>query len=127
MCLPSTKTSKDISKNIVSQFAGKTARRNGNIMYRIGVLGGAQSPDTAKKKRRRKGRASLAELGEISGKGKNNPGGDTFYWRFVEFGTERAPSHPFLLPALEDNADDAITRFQRSLNRWLDKYEKTQS
>lgn len=43
-------------------------------MMRVGILGGARD---------------MGKYGEFKGAGKDNPGGDTFYWRFREFGTSK--------------------------------------
>lgn len=80
-------TREKIQNNIVIR-SGKTKDKDA-IKVRVGVLGGA------------KGHAAAS--GEIKGKGKDNPGGDTYYWRFVEFGTARTMAYPFMRPALERN------------------------
>lgn len=115
-------TPENIAKNIVVRFDSRSFRRTGGdiVGYRVGILGGAQSPP--KRKRARRGSSpTLAELGEVKGKGKANPGGDTFYWRFLEFGTKKMGAHPFMLQALESNQQQATDKFIDSLNRWLDK------
>lgn len=115
-------TPENIVKNIVIRFNSREFRRtDGDIVsYRVGVLGGAKSPPKRKRARRGSG-PTLAELGEVAGKGKANPGGDTFYWRFLEFGTKKMSAHPFMLQALESNQQQATDKFIDSLNRWLDK------
>ena len=39
-------TSEEIGKNIVIRWSTKTFRANGDLKFRIGVLGGARQPDT---------------------------------------------------------------------------------
>ena len=93
-------------------------------MFRIGVLGGARQADTAKKQRRREraGATSLADLGELSGKGKGNPGGDTFYWRFLEFGTEKISAKHPMRDALSQNAQAATNEFIKQYDKTIDRY-----
>jgi HK97 gp10 family phage protein len=80
-------------------------------------LGGARQTSQAYK-----------DLGIYKGKGKGNPGGDTFYWRFLEFGTEHSEAKPFLRRALEDNSQKAtnefISQWDKSIDRVLKKAAK---
>ncbi len=121
------KTREVIAKNIVVRFSKNRFRSTGDLMMRVGVLGGAR--DTTKRIKRRRGQHStLEELGEIAGKGKENPGGDTFYWRFPEFGTEKMAAHPFMRPALENNVSAAtnefVSQYKKSIDRSIKKSEK---
>lgn len=90
-------TPEKIDLNIVTR-KGKSPP--GDIKYRVGVLGGARDYEA---------------YGEIkTGKSASaNPGGDTFYWRFLEFGTERIRATPFMRPALSENVEKATKRFVR--------------
>lgn len=127
-------TAEDISKNIAVRWNGRQFRRTGDPAFRVGVLGGARATLTdaarAKSARRRQrlGQKSLGELGEIAGAGKGNPGGDTYYWRFIEFGTERSRAQPFMRPALENNIDAAtntfIAEYQKALDRAIKRAQK---
>ena len=123
-------TDEAIAKNIVIRWGSKRFKSTGDLSFRIGVLGGSRQPDTRKKERRRArdGATSLADLGEIAGKGKGNPGGDTFYWRFLEFGTENHGAKPFMRKALEDNtqkaADVFIAEYSKSIDRLLKRAAK---
>lgn len=116
-------TAEEISKNIQVRFSSRRFKRSGDVMFRVGVLGGARATGKAKAKtdrrRKRLGQTSLADLGEIAGAGKNNPGGDTFYWRFVEFGTERSRAEPFMRPALANNITQATSEAAKHMSRWL--------
>lgn len=88
-------TPENIAKNIVAQAgAKKYDRRRGGPAFRIGVLGGARD---------------MSKYGEIKGAGKKNPGGDTFYWRFLEFGTSKMGAQPFMRPAMNQGADAAFS------------------
>jgi HK97 gp10 family phage protein len=98
-------TATEISKNIAVRYSPKVFKTTGNLVFRIGVLGGA------------KGYAKAS--GEVEGKGKSNPGGDTYYWRFIEFGTSKVAARPFLQPAMRDNAQAATNEFSKQFDKWL--------
>lgn len=100
-------TAASIAKNIVVRKSTKTSKKVGGSAMRVGVLGGARAPATAS--------------GEVKGKGKGNPGGDTYYWRFHEFGTENIAARPFMRPALAENTTRATDEVVAELNRQLDK------
>lgn len=87
-------TSEQIVKNIVVQGGGrKREKKEGGPMVRVGVLGGARD---------------MSKYGELKGAGSGNPGGDTWYWRLVEFGTSRTQAKPFMRPAMNDKAQAAF-------------------
>lgn len=93
-------TKEKISENIVTRKASKRRVAPGDIKYRVGVLGGARD---------------YSAYGELStGKSASeNPGGDTFYWRFLEFGTEKMSAKPFMRGALAQNVSKATETFVR--------------
>lgn len=93
------KTPEDISKNISVQFGRKRFKATGDLMFRVGVQGGAILND-----------------GKKAGKG-----GYTFYWRFIEFGTEQIAAHPFMRPALKNNDFKAAQIFVHEYKRSIDK------
>lgn len=87
-------TAQQIAKNIVVKGGGpKREKQAGGPMVRVGVLGGARD---------------MSAYGELKGKGKANPGGDTWHWRLLEFGTSRFPATPFMRPAMNDRAQAAF-------------------
>jgi len=96
------KTPEDIAKNVVERWDSRTFKKTGNLGFRVGVLGGA------------KGYAKAS--GEVKGKGKANPGGDTFYWRFLEFGTSHMAARPFIR--------SAMNRGQESVGKFISEYGK---
>lgn len=104
--LDDPETANSIAANIVVQTSTKDLKRTGDLWFRIGVLGGARSRADNEK----------------------NPGGDTFYWRFIELGTSKLPARPFLLPALRDNIEKAtqtfITEFDKGLTRAVNRMKK---
>lgn len=120
-----TQTPEKIFKNIVVQTATRLGKRNHGVAMRVGVLGGARSTSRdavrARRRRARSGIKSLDELGEIAGAGKNNPGGDTWYWRFLEFGTSRFAAKAFMLPALEQNTERTIDVITEALKKEIDQ------
>ena len=101
------KTPEEIAANIVVRFSPKDFKRNGDLVFRVGVLGGA--------------RGHAAASGEVAGKGQANPGGDTFYWRFLEFGTINMPAQPFARRALSENIQAATDEFVLHYNKSLDR------
>nr|WP_317199799.1 HK97-gp10 family putative phage morphogenesis protein [uncultured Psychrobacter sp.] len=85
-----------IWKNIVTK-AGKT-KGTGSLVMKVGVKGGAkQAKDTG------------------------NSGGDTFYWRYREYGTATQSASPFLRPALNNSIDAVKAEFTRAYSEELDK------
>jgi len=102
-------TSERISKNVVTRWSGRTFKKTGNLAFRVGILGGAKGAAEA--------------VGEVTGQGKENPGGDTFYWRFVEFGTQNSPAHPFVRPAISQvgnkPVDEFISQYSKKIDRVL--------
>ena len=112
LALNDPRTSEVIAKNITEKWGSKYNKTTGDLMFRIGVLGGARD---------------YSAYGEITtGKTASaNPGGDTFYWRFVEFGTEKLAARPFMRPAIENTSQKAtdvfITQFNAALDRALRK------
>lgn len=99
-------TGRSIADNIVVRFSNRTFKRTGDIMFRVGVLGGAK----------------LA---------KENPdqeaGAPTPHWRLLEFGTEKMAAKPFMRRALADNAQAATDITASELDKWIDRYVKRQA
>lgn len=106
-------TPRAIYKNITyANMSSRRLGREGNAAgIRVGVLGGARN---------------YAAYGEIkTGRsGKANPGGDTFYWRFLEFGTSRMKPKPFMRPAMLSKQTAAFDAVAKSVNTELDKEVK---
>jgi HK97 gp10 family phage protein len=73
----------------------KEARiRESGVRMRVGIAGGAKTQ-----------------------RGKDFP----WYWRLLEFGTERMRAQPFLRPALENNAQAVTERFATELASEIEK------
>ena len=109
-------TAEKIADNIVARWNNRRHKSSGgDLAFRIGVLGGARQYANTKANVRA-GRAGETYL--TSGD-KGNPGGDTFYWRYLEFGTEKMAARPFMRPALIDNDNQAIDIFVTELDKSL--------
>ncbi|ERL54953.1 HK97-gp10 family putative phage morphogenesis protein [Psychrobacter aquaticus] len=103
-----------IWKNIVT----KPSKTKGDfVMMKVGVKGGARNYGT-NADNRRAGR--IGRRYQTQGD-KKNPGGDTFYWRYLEYGTATNSATPLLRPALNNNIDAVQAEFKRSFLEELDK------
>lgn len=102
-------TREQIWKNIVTQGAGRRRERAaGGPMMRVGVLGGAKN---------RKRGGGTYEVGGSS----SNPGGDTFHWRYLEFGTSKMRAQPFMRPAASTAAPEVFSTFAQAASVEIDK------
>lgn len=106
-------TPNNIAKNVAVQFAGRTFRRTGDVMFRVGIRGGAkQYVNNTRNRRERRVGASYVT------------GGSTFYWRFYELGTSQQPARPIMQPALFNNAGKAMAAMAAEMNRQFAKLGK---
>jgi len=107
-----------IWKNIVVKSSAKRFNATGEIMFRVGVMGGARRYARTKANRR-KGKVGTY----TTGGGTGNPGGDTWYWRFVEFGvpSRGIGGRSFLEKALKEKTNAAITEFSRRFDKYIDR------
>jgi len=118
IALDDPKSKTKIWKNIVVSASAKTFKSTGEIKFRVGVMGGAK--EYARNKRNiRKGKTGKYNTGGDKG----NPGGDTWYWRFVEFGvpSRGIGGRSFLERALREKTNASITEFAQKFNRYLDR------
>lgn len=110
-------TAEMIWKNITVQEASRSSKRVGGIVMRVGVRGGAkQYSNTKENVRKRRVGKSYKTLGD-----KSNPGGDTWYWRFLEFGTSNTRAQSFLRPALAENTQAVTDSVADSISKAIDK------
>jgi HK97 gp10 family phage protein len=109
-------TREAIYKNIVAAWSSRTFRQTGNLAFRVGVMGGARHYAPTKENIR-KGR--VGKIFKTNGN-STNPGGDTFYWRFLEFGTQHAKAQPILRPAMNGADMDVINVFATEFEKALD-------
>jgi HK97 gp10 family phage protein len=110
-------TPERIWKNVVVQNAPKSGKRLGGVYMRVGVMGGAkQYANTKENVRKRRVGKSYKTSGD-----KGNPGGDTWYWRFLEFGTSKIGAKKFLRNALESNSQAVTDSLTTELTKGIDK------
>ncbi len=95
-------TREKIWKN-VKVSPGKSKNKDVVIM-RVGVDGGAAMNANSD-------RQALAA----------KSGGNTTYWRFLEFGTSKMPATPFMRPALATNIQQVTNKFAEVFDAELDK------
>lgn len=101
------KTREQITKNIVVQGGRRSREKQaGGPLMRVGVLGGSRN---------------MAKHGEFTGSGKGNPGGDTWYWRLLEFGTSKMAARPFMRPAMQNNAERTLNVTAQAMQVETDK------
>lgn len=104
-----------IWKNIVTK-AGKTKGYD-NVTMKVGVRGGAKKHANTRANRR----ANRAGRSYQTQGSKKNPGGDTWHWRLVEYGSATNNARPFMRPALNNNQDAVKAEFTRAYSEELDK------
>lgn len=110
-------TTEAIWKNIDIRWDSKAFRQDGQLGFRVGVLGGArQYGNTRENRRKRRAGQTYATAGSSS-----NPGGDTWYWRHVEMGTAKVAARPFLRPVADQAGQKAVDTFAFEFNRALDR------
>lgn len=84
----------NIAKNITTRYDGKASKREGGVVVKVGVAGGARPA-------------------------KGNK--DTGHWRLKEFGTSQMQAEPFMRPALAETADQVINEFAGNLDAAITK------
>lgn len=99
-----------IADNVAVQFASKRLKQTGDVMFRVGVRGGARQYSNTRENR------GSGRVGKTYA-----TGGSTFYWRFLEFGTSKMPARPFLRPALEHNVEKVTNVAVTELKKAIDK------
>lgn len=110
-------TSEKIADNIAVRWSSRRFKRTGDMMFRVGILGGARQY-VKTRENVRKGRVGKTYVtgGTIS-TDKKLPGGDTYYWRFLEFGTKHMGAKPFFEHVLGANSSKAINEFTTQFNK----------
>lgn len=105
-------TPANIASNVITQFSNPLSRKNGGIAYRVGVKGGAFTKYLNTKANRKRGWV---------GKTREDLGGSTFYWRFLELGTSKFAARSPMRRAQSENIDAAINAVVTNLNPAIDK------
>lgn len=85
----------------------------GTVQYHLGVRHGRDKT--------RKQRATVKLAVGVTGRVVKRYEDDPYYWRFHEFGTKKQAAQPFLGPALEEGAGEAIDAMSERLQKELDK------
>lgn len=93
-----------IYKELVVRTSKKLGQQNGGIAVQVGVRGGAKKYANTSKNRRQ-GRVGKSYEG----------GGNVYWWRFLEFGTQKMKARPFMGPALKNNAEAATAAIAAQL------------
>lgn len=107
-------TSESIQENIVVR--GTRARDLNTVVIKVGILGGAKNYINSKDNVR-KGRSGRLYLTAGSSK---NPGGDTWYWRLIEFGTSLIRAFPFMRLALSKNVQRVTDEFCKTFKKSIE-------
>ncbi len=84
---------------------------NANEEYGVGVRAGSRKRYSNTRRNRRKQRVG----GEYSAPSV------AFYWRFLEFGTEKMSARPFLRPAFDQTRERALETFKLKLSEEIAK------
>jgi HK97 gp10 family phage protein len=93
-------TGQSIADNVAVRFGSRASKRTGDIVFRVGVMGTANTKNRDPEKK---------------------AGSPTPHWRFVEFGTSKVGARPFLRPAAEENAQRALDTFFAESEKALDR------
>lgn len=100
--LDDPETGRSIADNIAVRWSGRTFKRTGDLMFRVGVKHGSK----------------LAPRGTQPSLATNAP---TPHWRLLEFGTEKMGAQPFMRDALADNIQAATNEFVTQYDKALDR------
>lgn len=98
------KTPGNFSKNLTVQMASRSSKKSGSFIMRVGFLGGARSPSKqgSTQGQRRRSRGKNYAIGK---------GGNTYYWRFLEFGTVRISQRAFMVKSLNESSSQVLSTF----------------
>jgi HK97 gp10 family phage protein len=113
-------TSEQIAKNITVQFSSRESKKQNAVVFKVGVRGGARQFANTRANRRK---SRVGQTYKTAGD-KSNPGGDTWYWRFIELGTSSVAARPFLQPALANNVQSATDAVVAEANTRLDRMDQ---
>jgi HK97 gp10 family phage protein len=94
-----TATGKNSTKFRGVQFATRRFKATGDLMFRVGVQGGAVTEKSPEK----------------------NRGAKTPHWRLLELGTETIPAKGIMRNALESNSEVVGNTFVSEFNKAIDR------
>lgn len=112
-------TAENIAKNIATRNFSKSVEDHmGGVGVQIGVKGGAKQYANTRFNVRKRRVGGAYETGGTS----SNPGGDTWYWRLIEFGFHhrggpQVPPRPFMRPAFDNHQASVLSAIVASLQR----------
>jgi HK97 gp10 family phage protein len=121
--LDDRESSERIWKNVYLQQSRRQSKTVGGVVMRVGIRGGAKQY-VFNFRNVKKGRIDQSGANAKSyfvGGDHGNPGGDTWYWRHVELGTEKMPARPFLRQSFENNVSAVTSTLITELNREIDQ------
>lgn len=101
----------NLQENIVSKRDAKPQMVGASEHFWVGVKGGARRKYANTKRNR--GRQRVGKTYRVDG--------NAYYFRFLEFGTEKMQARPFLRPAFESKAPEALDVVTRELNAGIDR------
>lgn len=123
IALNDPQSAEEIAKNITERWAPKFNARTGDLMFRVGIMGGV----FGKLKGDETGvygdkfTKATRKRGSING---DLPGGDTRHWGYLEFGTEKMAARPFMQSAMHQSAQTATDTFIFQYGKALDRVLK---
>lgn len=91
-------TPEQIWRNVALRWSPRFFKKTGDLMFRIGIQGGARAQNAP----------------------GNAPGGKTFHWRFLEFGTQKMPAQRNMTRAIRRTQDKVLTTFRVNYVKRLD-------
>jgi len=97
-----SETGRSIAQNITEKWGSRYNKLTGDLMFRVGVNQGAVLP--------KKGQTV-----------DESAGGPTPHWRLLEFGTEKMPARPFMVPAMQQAAQAATDKFISTMGPAIDR------
>ncbi len=107
------KASGDMAKSLIMYRDRNPKKAGANERYVIGV------PRIKKKYANTKRNVRKGRQGK-----EYQIDGDTYYWRFIEFGTERQPAQPFIRPAFESQKENALAVITDTLAKGIEAAAK---
>jgi len=111
--LANVNTPEDTGALKANVYSYRARGGQGEQVYQVGVRNGVAKYGNTKKNR------SLGRAGKAY-----KTDGETFYWKFFEFGTEKLQARPFIRPAFESSKFEADRKIRDKLAQFVDKYAR---